>query len=50
MAGLDEMCGKTEPPELYAPDIPDFCPWCDAELDELDGFGCCPECGGEIEP
>jgi hypothetical protein len=47
---LDEACGQVQPPDLYAPDIPDECPWCEAELEQLDFYGCCPECGGRVEP
>lgn len=50
MAFLDEACGKTEPPDLYAPDIPEECWGCQCRLYELTEDGCCPECGEEIEP
>jgi len=47
---LDEACGKVQPPDLYAPDPPDECPYCQADLFELDLNGCCPECGEMLEP
>lgn len=50
MTYLDEACGKTDPPDLYAPDIPDLCPWCGHELEELTSLGLCPACEGEVEP
>lgn len=46
---LDEACGRVQPPDLYAPAIPEECPHCQVWLEELDDAGCCPECGGQIE-
>jgi len=46
---LDAAAGKTEPPDLYE-DIPTLCSWCEERLEELDDDGCCPACGGRIEP
>lgn len=50
MAYLDQLCGKTEPPDLYAPDIPETCGECGADIDFLDEHGCCPKCGERLEP
>jgi hypothetical protein len=50
MTYLDEACGKTEPPDLYAPDIPDECWNCGAEIERLDPDGCCEACGERVEP
>jgi hypothetical protein len=47
---LDEACGKVQPPDLYAPDIPENCPACGEWLEELDEFGNCPYCGQRVEP
>lgn len=50
MAYLDAAYGKVDPPDLYAPDIPEECPGCQCWLDQLDENGCCPECGERLEP
>lgn len=42
--------GYLQPPDLFAPDIPDQCPDCEAQLQHLDEHGCCPECGQPVEP
>lgn len=49
MTYLDEACDRVQPPDLYAPDIPEDCPCCSADL-ELDEFGQCKACGERIEP
>ena len=50
MTYLDEACGRVQPPDLYAPDIPEKCPWCGADLEQLNAYGECPECEQRIEP
>ena len=50
MTYLDAAAGKTEPPDLYAPDIPETCSECGADLFVLDADGTCPSCGAQIEP
>lgn len=50
MTFLDEACDRVNPPDLFAPDIPDECWGCQCVLTELDEAGCCPECGERIEP
>lgn len=50
MTYLDEACGQTESPELYAPDWPTECDECGHPIDDLDAFGCCLNCGVRIEP
>lgn len=47
---LDEAWGKVQPPDLWAPDIPDSCPDCGVDLFVLDADGTCPTCGEMVEP
>lgn len=50
MAHLDEACGKTQPPDVFAPDIPEDCPDCGLWLEVLEADGTCPHCGAMVEP
>lgn len=50
MTFLDEACDWVNPPDLFAPDIPDECPHCGADLFQLDADGCCEACGERVEP
>lgn len=50
MAWLDQACGKTQPPDVYAADIPEDCPDCGEWLQVLEADGTCPHCGAQIEP
>lgn len=47
---LDEACGRINPPDVWAPAIPDECLSCGAAIYQLDADGCCESCGERVEP